>query len=181
MESAENILTFWFIKHGEEDWFAGTDVFDAELKARFADTHAMVGHGEAMTWREKPQGRLAVIIVLDQFSRQLYRNTPLAFAWDGMALVLAQEAIAGGHDEAIADRERMFFYMPFMHAESELMQHLGVQLFEQLGNEQLAGYAKEHLAVISKFGRFPFRNVALGRVSTAEELAHMEEFSARRF
>ena len=181
MESAENILTFWFILHGEDDWFAGTDVFDKELRGRFAKTHELVGKGEAMTWREKPQGRLAEIIVLDQFSRQLHRNSPMAYAWDGMALVLAQEAIAGGFDEQIEDRERMFFYMPFMHAESELMQHLGVQLFEQLGNEQLKGYAEEHLAVIRKFGRFPFRNASLGRESTAEELAHIEEFGARKF
>ena len=101
MRTHQDVLKFWFEDHGQADWFGGKPEFDAELAADFADTHAAVARGEAWEWRKTPEGRLAEIIVLDQFSRQLHRKSPLAFASDDMALTLAQEAVAGGHDQAI--------------------------------------------------------------------------------
>ena len=140
-----------------------------------------MARGEAWPWRETAEGRLAELVVLDQLSRQLYRNSPVAFAQDKMALALAQEAIAGGHDMAV-DRERvMFFYMPFMHAESLVIQEEGVRLFEAMGNEDTAAYMRAHRDTIARFGRFPFRNAALGRQSTPEEEAYMREQGDRAF
>src|SRR5690606_3874197 len=101
-------------EHGREDWFGGKPEFDDKLTAEFAETHMAVAAGEAWTWRTTADGRLAEIIVLDQFSRQIYRGQARAFATDGMALALAQEAVAGGHDQAVEMPQRMFFYLPYM-------------------------------------------------------------------
>src|SRR5690606_24117089 len=101
MQSAEDVLRFWFDEHGPDDWFAAEPAFDRRIAERFAATHEAAARGEAWRWRETPAGRLAEIIVLDQFSRQLFRNDPRAFASDAMALALAQEAVANGHDKAL--------------------------------------------------------------------------------
>lgn len=181
MRSADDVLNFWFVEHGPEDWFAGKPEFDAEIAALFGQTHAHVARGEAWEWRAKPAGRLAEIIVLDQFSRQLFRNSPLAFAQDRMALVLAQEMVGQGLDIGFAQPRRGFIYLPFMHAESAAIQSASVRLYEALGDEEQLRYALEHRRCIDRFGRFPFRNAPLGRQSTAEELAYMEEQAERRF
>ncbi|KRA42214.1 DUF924 family protein [Devosia sp. Root635] len=180
MRTAEDVLRFWFVEHGMDDWFGGKAEFDAALAAEFADTHPRVALGEAWEWRATPEGRLAEIIVLDQFSRQLHRGSPEAFAQDKMAVVLAQEAIAAGADEAIAMDRRMFLFMPFMHAESLVIQEEGCRHFEQFG-EELMKFMAGHRDTIARFGRFPFRNKALGRVSTPEEVAYMEEQKDRVF
>ena len=180
MRTAEDVIRFWFVEHGKDDWFGGKAEFDAALAAEFSETHPRVALGEAWKWRETPDGRLAEIIVLDQFSRQLHRGAPEAFAQDRMAVALAQEAISAGADRAIPIERRAFLFMPFMHAESLVIQEEGCRHFAQFGEEQLA-YMTGHRDTIARFGRFPFRNKALGRVSTPEELAYMEEQKDRVF
>ncbi|KKB77064.1 membrane protein [Devosia limi DSM 17137] len=180
MRSAEDVIDFWFVEYGRDDWFGGKAEFDAVLASRFAETHAHVALGEAWQWRQTPEGRLAEIIVLDQFSRQLHRGSPKAFAQDTMAVVLAQEAISAGADMAVDPSRRMFFYMPFMHSESLVIQQEGVTLFTPLGPEML-DFMTKHRDTVARFGRFPFRNKVLGRQSTPEELAYMTEQGDRVF
>lgn len=180
MQGPEALIHFWFVEHGYEDWFAGDPEFDAKC-TRFTDLHAEVARGEAWLWRETPEGRLAELILLDQFSRQLHRGKPDAFAQDKMALALAQEAIATGADDSV-DRDWVpFFYMPFMHAESLVIQNEGVRLFELHGDEKSLQFMIAHRDTIARFGRFPFRNKALGRQSTPEEIAYMQEVGDRAF
>jgi uncharacterized protein (DUF924 family) len=181
MRNADEVIRFWFVEHGPEDWFGGKAEFDAELAAAFAGTHPQVAAGEAWGWRATPLGRLAEIIVLDQFSRQLHRGSPVAFAQDTMALVLAQEAIAAGADGQVEGMQRPFFYLPFMHSESLLIQDEGVRLYEAMGNAEQLDFMVKHRDVIARFGRFPFRNKALGRQSTPEEASYMAEQNGRMF
>lgn len=181
MRTSEDVIRFWFAEHGKQDWFGGKPEFDQELAAAFGDTHPPVARGEAWSWRTTAEGRLAEIIVLDQFSRQLHRGAPEAFAQDKMALVLAQEAISAGVDQAVDPVRRPFFYLPFMHAESLAMQDEGVRLYRELGDAEQLDYMEKHREAIARFGRFPFRNKALGRQSTAEELAYMAEAGDRGF
>ncbi|UXN70712.1 DUF924 domain-containing protein [Devosia neptuniae] len=181
MRSSHDVIRFWFIDHGKDDWFGGKPEFDAVLAQAFAQSHAEVARGEAWTWRRTSEGRLAEIIVLDQFSRQLHRGSAEAFAQDKMALVLAQEAIAAGADQAVQPAWRAFFYMPFMHAESLVIQEEGVRLFTALGDAEQLAFMSGHRDCIARFGRFPFRNAALGRQSSAAELAYMQEQGGRAF
>ena len=181
MRTADDVLQFWFVEHGKDDWFGGKPEFDAELEAAFAGTHPHVALGEAWGWRSSAEGRLAEVIVLDQFSRQLHRGSAEAFAQDKMALVLAQEAIAAGADQALDSTRRAFFYLPFMHAESLVIQDEGVRLYEALGDADQLDFMRKHRAVIERFGRFPFRNKALGRESTDAEIAYMSEQGDRAF
>ena len=169
MRNAADVLTFWFDEHGMADWFGGKPEFDVAIAGTFAETHAAVARGEGWTWRSTPGGRLAEIIVLDQFSRQLFRGRPEAFASDGMALALAQEAVAGGHHNFLSVQQRMFLLMPFMHAESLPVQQESLRLFTALGSEDALKAAQGHIELIRRFGRFPKRNAALGRVSSPEE------------
>lgn len=173
MHSAQEILTFWFAECTPEDWFSGDAAFDARLAARFRETHAQVAAGEAFGWRATPEGRLAEIIVLDQFSRQLYRGQGRAFAWDCMALTLAQELVARRDDEALTPVQRGFAYLPYMHSESAVIHKEAMRLFTGLGNEDQLKYEVAHAELIEKFGRYPMRNKALGRVSTPEEEAYI--------
>jgi uncharacterized protein (DUF924 family) len=181
MDDANSVLGFWFVEHGKDDWFAGAPEFDVALADRFSNLHPRVARGEAWTWRRSPEGRLAEIIVLDQFSRQLHRGEAEAFAQDKMALVLAQEALALGADKAVERDWVPFFYLPFMHAESLVIQDEGMQLYEAYGDEEQLEYMRKHRETIARFGRFPFRNAALGRQSTPEEMAYMAEAGDRRF
>lgn len=169
MRSAADVLSFWFGQYGQDDWFGAKPEFDTAVADNFADTHAALARGEGWSWRSTPEGRLAEIIVLDQFSRQLFRGRPEAFVSDGKALALAQEAVAGGHHQFVPQERRTFFLMPFMHAESRLVQQESIRLFTALGLESHVKFARGHADIIERFGRFPKRNAALGRVSTPEE------------
>ena len=173
MPTADDILSFWFGEHGPQDWFGGTPEVDARLAERFGSVHPRFAAGETYGWRTTPAGRLAEIIALDQFSRQLYRGSAQAFATDGMALVLAQEAVAGGHDLELEPVRRKFLYMPYMHSESLRIHEEAVRLFAALGDEDTLSYERAHVEVLERFGRYPRRNAALGRVSTEEELAYI--------
>ena len=181
MRSADDVIRFWFLDHGRDDWFGGDAAFDRALAEAFAQTHEAVARGEAWGWRGTAEGRLAEIVVLDQFSRQLHRGSPRAFAQDGMALALAQEAVAAGVDKQVAPERAAFFYMPYMHAESLPVQNEGVRLFTALGDAGSLDFMRAHRDTVARFGRFPFRNKALGRVSTPEELAYMEAQGDRVF
>jgi len=181
MRSAQDVLNFWFVDHGPDDWFAGSADFDALIAAEFAETHAAAARGEAWEWRSTPEGRLAEIIVLDQFSRQLFRKRPEAFAQDKMALALAQEMVAQGLDLKFEQPRRGFIYLPYMHAESARVQAESVRLYEGLGDENQLNYAKAHKETVDRFGRFPFRNAPLSRKSTGEEEAYMAQQGDRGF
>lgn len=180
MRSAEDVYTFWFADHDEKDWYGGAPEFDALLDQQFRTTHQAVAQCEASAWRETPRGRLAEIIVLDQFSRQLHRGSREAFASDTMALALAQEAIARGLDMVLPERERGFLYMPFMHSESLHIHDLALPLFEAL-NENMLEFERKHRALIERFGRFPKRNAALGRPSTEAEIAYIAQSGSSMF
>ena len=169
----DDVLAFWFTEHGRDDWFAGGAAFDAKCAERFGDTHARAARAELWEWRGTLDGRLAEIILLDQFSRQLYRGSARAFACDLMAVALAQEVVAGGRDRDLPDDRRAFLYLPFEHAESLVLQDESVRLFSDLGQPEYLEYALAHREVIARFGRFPMRNAALGRASTPEEVSYI--------
>ena len=174
MNTPDAVLTFWFVTHNEADWFGAKPEFDAELARYFTATHAWVAAGNATAWRVSPDGRLAEIIVLDQFSRQLYRKRPEAFASDPLALMLARELVAGGGDLALEPRRRMFVYLPFMHSEDLADQERCVALSKASGDDDSTKWAIVHRDIIRDFGRFPHRNHALGRINTPDEQAWLD-------
>ena len=175
MVNAEHILEFWFEELAPRDWFRKSDQLDNTIRRRFAETHLQAAAGECFTWRQSARGRLAEVIVLDQFSRNLFRNDPRAFAQDAQALALAQEAIAQGHDQALTTIQRAFLYMPYMHSESAVIHDQALNLFAQPGLEDNLRFEQRHKAIIDRFGRYPHRNEALGRSSTEEELDFLQQ------
>jgi len=173
MLNAEKVLNFWFVEHNRDHWFGISEEFDQKLRDNFLDLHARVAAAEAFGWRATPPGRLAEILVLDQFSRQFFRGQAKAFASDSMALALAQELVASGGDKSLSETKRMFAYMPYMHSESPVIHVEAVRLFTELANEDNLKFEIAHRDIIARFGRFPKRNQALGRASTEEELDYI--------
>ena len=173
--SYEDVLHFWFEEIDPALWFAKDEAFDRTLGERFGDLHHRAAQAECWTWRASPRGRLAEVILLDQFSRNIHRDTPQAFVHDPMALVLAQEAIACGADAKLRPMERSFLYMPFMHSESLVIHEQAVPLFRATGIWESYDFELKHKAIIERFGRYPHRNAILGRASTPEEVAFLEE------
>ena len=172
---ANDVLRFWFDQLTDKQHFAKDVLLDAEINTRFGATLEAAARCELFSWRVTAQGRLAEIIVLDQFSRNVYRDTPSAFAQDALALSLAQELVASGQDQLLNTAERRFAYMPYMHSESPLIHAQAVQLFAQPGLEDGLNFELRHKTIIDRFGRFPHRNAVLGRASTAEETAFLSE------
>jgi len=166
----QQILNFWFDEIDAALWWKKDDDFDTLLVARFSDVHQRASCCELFEWRKEAKGRLAEIIVLDQLSRNMFRDSPLAFANDALALALAQEAIAIGADESLSPTQRCFLYMPFMHSESLAIHEIAVELFRKNGIESNLDFEFKHKRIIEKFGRYPHRNKILGRQSTAEEI-----------
>jgi len=164
------IINFWFEEIDSAMWWKKDDGFDALLVERFTELHTRARRCELFDWRKDPQGRLAEIIVLDQFSRNMFRDSALAFATDPLSLALAQEAIAVGANESLNSVEKSFLYMPFMHSESLAIHEVAVQLFSEEGLESNLDFELKHKRIIEKFGRYPHRNKLLGRQSTAEEI-----------
>ncbi|MCU7553878.1 DUF924 domain-containing protein [Alteromonas sp. ASW11-19] len=177
MEEASEVLSFWFEELDEQDWFAHHETIDKMIASRFGNLLRSAARCELWPWRATPHGRLAEIIVLDQFSRNVYRNTAQAFAQDTMALCLAQEAVSANADKAMTARERAFLYMPFMHSESLAVHEVAMELFAAEGLEKHLRYEQEHRNVLVKFGRYPNRNEALGRTPTPAESAWLAEQS----
>jgi len=166
----KQIVNFWFEEIEPASWWKKSDDFDALLIERFSEIHASASCCELYEWRRQPEGRLAEIIVLDQFSRNMFRDTPGAFATDAMSLTLSQEAIACGADRALTPVQRSFLYMPFMHSESLKIHEVAVELFRKNGIKSNLDYEFSHKKIIERFGRYPHRNKILGRQSTAEEI-----------
>jgi uncharacterized protein (DUF924 family) len=171
----QTILHFWFTELTPKDHFAKDAALDETIRTRFGATLEAAARCELFDWRTTPEGRLAEVLVLDQFSRNVYRNTPQAFAQDALALALAQELVASGQDRSLPLAQRSFAYMPYMHSESALVHTQAVALFAQLGNEDTLRFEQRHQAIIERFGRYPHRNAILGRESTPEELAFLGE------
>ncbi|WP_199063065.1 DUF924 family protein [Serratia sp. ASV30] len=171
----QHVLDFWFEEIDPVMWFRKDDEFDRVLRTRFGQLWQAASQGELAHWRATIKGRLAEIIVLDQFSRNLFRNTPRSFACDGMALVLAQEAIATGLCENLTVEQRGFLYLPFMHSESALIHQQALELFRQLNNGDQLEFEIRHKAIIERFGRYPHRNEILGRESTLEEQEFLQQ------
>lgn len=170
----KRILDFWFHELEAKDWFISSDKTDALIKERFTALVEQAAQCELDSWRKTPQGRLAEIILLDQFSRNIYRNTPQAFSQDPLALALAQQAIEVGADKSLSLIERSFLYMPFMHSESIKIHQQAVVLFDQPGLENNYDFELKHKVIIEQFGRYPHRNAILGRISTPDELAFLD-------
>lgn len=167
--TAEDIIDFWFNAIDSKQWFKKDDDFDLLLIAQFSNLHASAEKSELYHWRRDAQGRLAEIIVLDQFSRNIHRNTPNAFSNDPMALALAQEAVALGCHNELDVIEQSFLFMPYMHSESVSIHEVAVELFNSTGLDKTIEYELKHQAIINKFGRYPHRNEILNRQSTAAE------------
>ena len=169
------IIDFWFNELDPKQWWQKDDGLDAQIKTRFGELHHQASVSELFGWRESALGSLAEIIVLDQFSRNIYREKPAAFACDALALALAQAAIAKGFDKELTDEQRVFLYMPFMHSESKLIHKEAVQLFKALGIQNNLDFEYQHKAIIDRFNRYPHRNKILGRESTKEELDFLKQ------
>ena len=172
---AQNILHFWFDELTDKQHFAKDAALDEIVRTRFGDALEAAVRCELYAWRATPEGALAEIIVLDQFSRNIYRDLPRAFAQDSMALALAQVLVASGQDQQLSAPQRRFAYMPYMHSESALIHAQAVQLFAQPGLEEAMDYEQRHQSIIARFGRYPHRNAVLGRTSTAEEIAFLNQ------
>lgn len=170
----QEILKFWFEEIKPSQWFTKDDSFDQLIADRFSDVHSRAVHCELYDWRENAQGRLAEIIVLDQFSRNMFRESPLAFKNDPLALVLSQEAIALDMHKLLTPVERSFMYLPFMHSESIKIHDIAIDLYSQPGMESNLEWEIKHKKIIEKFGRYPHRNEVLGRKSTEEELEFLK-------
>jgi uncharacterized protein (DUF924 family) len=171
----QDILDFWFEELTAKQHFVKDTALDAFMRTRFGPTLEAAARCELWAWRATPQGRLAEILVLDQLSRNVYRDTPRAFAQDALALVLAQELVASGQDHSLPADQRAFAYMPYMHSESALVHAQAVVLFSQPGMEDNLAFELRHQAIIGRFGRYPHRNAILGRHSSAEELTFLSE------
>jgi uncharacterized protein (DUF924 family) len=178
-----DVLDFWFGKAKgvgtpRMEWFRKDAAFDAQIRKRFGDLHARAAKGELDAWRASPEPMLALVVILDQFSRNLYRNDPRAYAQDEMARARASEAIQRGDDLGFLPVQRQFLYLPFEHSESLADQDRGVELVRSLEEFEetrgLTAWAEKHREIIKRFGRFPHRNALLGRSSTPEELEFLK-------
>ncbi len=175
MTQVKDVLTFWFEELSSKDWFNKNLDLDREMRRRFSEVHAKGACGELYTWRQEPEGRLAEIIVLDQFSRNIFRGTPAAFAYDAIALVLAQEALTHKTLELLPSQQKPFLIMPFMHSESLEIHKVAVELFSLPGLEKNLDFELRHKRIIEQFGRYPHRNKILGRESTEAERVFLEQ------
>ncbi len=169
----EGVLSFWR-EAGPKRWFAADPAFDAKVRERFLATREAAAAGQLSAWEETAEGALALVIVLDQFPRNMFRGGVRAFSTDVLALAAARRAIGRGFDLKTPMPERNFFYLPFEHSENPVDQERCVALAEATGDAEAVKWAKVHLDVIRCFGRFPHRNAALGRFSTPEETAFLE-------
>jgi uncharacterized protein (DUF924 family) len=173
------ILGFWFTETAPEQWWTADPAFDARVRERFLPTLHRAMLGELYQWRSTPIGRLAEVVVLDQFSRNVFRGTPAAFAQDAAALVLAQEAVAAGALAHLQPVECTFLLLPYMHSESRLIHEQAEPLFRRWTPPVNHDFELRHKAIIDRFGRYPHRNEILGRVSSAEELQFLAQPGSR--
>ncbi|MCF6276163.1 MAG: DUF924 domain-containing protein [Robiginitomaculum sp.] len=178
MVLAKDILDFWFEQAGPTKWYTNSDAFDGDIRTKFedfsVDAAAKIKRTGEHNWQENPDTALALIIALDQFPRNMYRDTKAAFAWDDLALVCAKQAVDKGYDLKIGQARRAFFYLPYMHAEDMAAQDECVRLMDmRIDNPDNLFHAKEHRKLIARFGRYPHRNAVLGRESTDGEMEYL--------
>jgi uncharacterized protein (DUF924 family) len=170
----KRVLSFWK-KAGPKRWFKSDPEFDHEILDKFLVTHQAAELGKLASWEEEAESALALVIVLDQFPRNMFRTTARAFATDPLALAAARRAIERGFDRKIKLPEKTFLYLPFQHSENLADQETSLKLFEATKDKELVRWAKLHHDTIQRFGRFPHRNEILGRVSTPEEIAFLDD------
>lgn len=174
-ENYDKVLEFWFNELTPKDWYKKDQDLDSEISRRFKSLLFQARDGELFSWRKNPEGSLAEIIVLDQFSRNIFRDLPQAFQQDPLALCLAQTAIDKNFDEDLNPIKKGFLYLPFMHSESKIIQEQSIEFFKAPGLEKNLNYAYAHKKIIDDFGRYPHRNDILNRTSTAEELEYLSK------
>lgn len=170
----QEVYNFWFQELTTKEWWIKDEKLDHKIFDRFEHIHNKAIAGELYHWRETPEGRLSEIIVLDQFSRNMYRNSPEAFSSDPLALILAQEMVARGDDQKIDENFRSFCYMPYMHSESKAIHKIAMQLFDQPSMRGNLDFEIKHKEIIDKYGRYPHRNKILNRPSTPEEIEFLK-------
>jgi uncharacterized protein (DUF924 family) len=167
------IVSFWG-EAGPDKWFEQDESFDQAIRLRFLPSYEAAANGELAAWEESIQGALALVLLLDQFPRNMFRGKARAFATDALARAVAVRALSRGFDQVTVVALRPFFYLPFMHSEAPIDQDRSVRLYEALGETEQLRYATEHRDVVQRFGRFPHRNRALGRDTTPAEQAFLE-------
>lgn len=175
MSTYADVIDFWFHEIDSAQHWKKDLAFDQLINERFGELHHQAVLCELYEWRALPQGRLAEIIILDQFSRNMYRDTALSFAYDAQALTLAQEAVALEVDAELNSLERTFLYMPYMHSESLKVHEVAVELFTRNGIENNLDFEIRHKKIIEQFGRYPHRNKILGRESTPNEVEFLKQ------
>lgn len=173
LPTANDVLAFWRAL-GPKRWFSKNDAVDAEIREQFGALHAAAAQGRFAGWESEAPGALALVVVLDQFPRNIYRGSAEAFATDPLARAVAGRAIARGFDRAVPDAERLFFYLPLMHSETLADQERCCALCRALDDTGTLAYAEIHADIIRRFGRFPHRNAALGRATTPAEQAFLD-------
>lgn len=174
-ENADAVLAFWFEEISPEQWFKKDDVFDKTIKNRFEPTIISSLKGERDSWANTAAGCLALIILLDQFTRNIYRNTPRAFSGDEMALALSLRCLERGYLDDADANQRHFMLMPLMHSEDLAIQDMSLPLFETHTNARTLDYAQQHRDIVARFGRFPHRNAILGRPYSPEEIEFLTQ------
>jgi uncharacterized protein (DUF924 family) len=172
-QSAADVLAFW-LAAGHERWFAHDEAFDTAIRDRFAAIYKDAAAGLLSAWENSPEGALALVIVLDQFPRNMFRGTARSFTADPLARAVAERAVARGFDQKVAMPGRVFFYLPFEHSEDPADQKRSVALIGATGDADLLKWAELHADIIRRFGHFPHRNALLGRASTPEEQAFLD-------
>ena len=173
-QTADDVLNFWFRELDSTDWFKKNPHVDQLMNERFKELLKRASRGELAGWRETPEGRLAEILLLDQFSRNIYRDTKKAFENDALALSLSQEMIDLGLDQGFPPEKKAFIYLPFMHSENIADHRRALELFSQDGLEENLDFENKHLQILETFGRYPHRNKILGRKSTAQEIEFLK-------
>lgn len=171
----DDVLSFWFNDIDKSKWWEKDVEFDKLIEKRFLTLHEQAVNCELFNWRVSAKGRLAEIIILDQFSRNIFRDTPKAFSSDQLALALSQEAISLGKHLQLNETERTFLYMPYMHSESLIIHNIAVKLFKGNGIQSNLEFEMKHRDIIEKFGRYPHRNKILNRESTEAELEFLKQ------
>lgn len=175
LAAPDAVLEFWFEELTPDDWFHKDPSVDRRITEQFGPTLHAASRCELLHWRGSARGRLAEVLVLDQFSRNIHRDTAAAFANDALALALAQEAVARGCDRELPVPQRVFLYLPWMHSESALLHEQALRLFATPGMEKNLEFEQRHKAIIDRFGRYPHRNAALGRSSTPAEIEFLRQ------
>ncbi len=172
---AQSVLDFWFEESTPEQWFKKDDGFDAAVRERFAALYGQAAAGELEAWRDTAAGCLALVIVLDQFPRNLFRGDPRSFGTDAAARAVLRHGLDKGFDDGLSFRQKQFLYMPLMHGEDRDEQAQSVALYTALGDEDTLKFAVAHRDIVDRFGRFPHRNEVLGRETTPEEAAFLKQ------